>query len=234
MTRVPRRALMIAAVSAALLTGCSSAAEPDRSAADRQNGGSSDSATAGKEAEGDEAGLPKAAVTVGTASSPCRLPVTFRMPESWRPEAVSIDPSLGGPPQQGTVRLVCEIDAKPAGMVGFLRVWQGKGHNPRQALDAFLTEAHAEESRFRTVTPGTAAEAAAAGTATKAGKLDAVEVTYVSADPDLAERKKERALAVAAPRGTVVVLDLGGMDTAEHERMLPAFRLALETLRARP
>ncbi|WP_331274861.1 lipoprotein [Streptomyces clavuligerus] len=82
--------------------------------------------------------------------------------------------------------------------------------------------------------PGTAAEAAAAGTATKAGKLDAVEVTYVSADPDLAERKKERALAVAAPRGTVVVLDLGGMDTAEHERMLPAFRLALETLRARP
>ncbi|WP_231627066.1 lipoprotein [Streptomyces apocyni] len=157
--------------------------------------------------------------TVGAADSACPLPVTFDFAEKWKPKAVDLDGSapdaLG---KQGTVKLACEIDAKPAGNIGFLRVWTSDATDdtPREVLDAFVADkSSTKQVKYRD---------------TKAGEIPAVEVTYLYTSKALDETKKERALAVSTPSGPVV-LDLGGLDTQEHDEMLPAYRLAKETMR---
>ncbi|MEV7392434.1 lipoprotein [Streptomyces sp. NPDC091215] len=59
--------------------------------------------------------------------------------------------------------------------------------------------------------------------------VSGVRVDYVCSSGLLGASKKESALAVVTPRGPVV-LHLGGLDSEEHEEMLPAFELAQETL----
>ncbi|MFF3689905.1 lipoprotein [Streptomyces sp. NPDC002187] len=225
MVRSAVRGLMsgvgLAVVPAALLlgsvTGCT--AEPE---AGRPSNGAS-SAKGGKDAAGDsgtaggkgDAGAKAAEKggSVGGAGSPCALPVTFDLAKSWKPEAVQAGFS------QGTVSLACEIDAKPAGSVGYIRVWTGgkQGDDVRKALEGFV----AEESKDREDEKYTE---------TKAGAFDAVEISYLSNSEFQDGPKKERAFAVATPKG-VVVLHLGGLDSQEHESMLPAYELAKKTLR---
>ncbi|NWF27065.1 hypothetical protein HW130_12410 [Streptomyces sp. PKU-EA00015] len=196
------------------VTGCSS--EP---AADAEAGARS---TADATATPAAAGSAEKGATIGGPGSPCPLPVTFDVAADWKPEAVEsggADDEFGALLRQGPVTLVCEIDAKPAGNIGFLRVWAGgkAGDDAREALRAFVADA-AKSREKETYT------------ATKAGERDAVEVTYVNTDDLLDEPKKERAFAVATPEG-VVVVDLGGLDTQEHEEMLPAYELARKSLR---
>ncbi|WP_267244163.1 lipoprotein [Streptomyces sp. PR69] len=158
--------------------------------------------------------------SLGARGAACELPVTFGLAASWEPEAVKLDTEFGAL-THGPVTLVCEIDAKPAGNIGFLRVWtaEGKGGgDARAALEAFV----AEEAKSRD---------AVTFTETKAGGFPAAEVRYLNTSEFLDEPKKERALAVSAPGG-LVVLHLGGLDTEEHEEMLPAYELAKRTLRA--
>ena len=148
---------------------------------------------------------------IGAAGSACELPVTFDMAEHWTAEAVE------EPPRQGPVALVCEVDAKPAGHIGFLRVWTGEPGtaDARAVLEAFMAaEKNASKARYSTF---------------RTGGLTGVEVEYAykSEFDDVA--KTERALAVTTPRGPVVV-HLGGLDTGEHEAMLPAYELAKRTL----
>lgn len=159
--------------------------------------------------------------TVGGSGSACPLPVAFDLAASWKPKAVHVDPdselgaALG---MQGGVTMVCEIDAKPAGNIGYLRVWQGERSDltPRQVLEAFL----ADEDGAEKITYG----------GTRAGELPAAEAGYTVRSKLLDELKKERAFAVSTPDGPVVV-HLGGMDTAEHEAMLPAYELAKKSMR---
>ncbi|MGA5077499.1 lipoprotein [Streptomyces griseoincarnatus] len=158
-----------------------------------------------------------AATTVGGSNSACRLPVIFDIAESWVPEAVDTD-EWGSPPVQGTVSLVCEIDAKPAGRAGFLRVWTSEETklDSRGILDGYMAEeVGVDEPAYRE---------------TKAGAFPAAEVTYLKPGAAEAETKRERALAVKLPRGSLV-LHLGGLDTREHENMLPAYVLAKNTMR---
>jgi hypothetical protein len=63
-----------------------------------------------------------------------------------------------------------------------------------------------------------------------AGGLERVEVEYVRTSGILDGSKQECALAVSTSEGPVV-LHLGGLDTEEHQRMLPAHELAGKTLR---
>lgn len=129
------------------------------------------------------------------------------------------DPSGGF--QQGPVTLVCEIDAKPSGLVGFLRVWSGptSGSSPRQVLDAFLAgDKNISDRHDRQVAAGT---------------LTAAETTYLGVGLEPDQPRRERALAVATPQGTVV-LHLGGLDTAEHQKLLPAYELAKNSLAVTP
>jgi hypothetical protein len=158
--------------------------------------------------------------SIGGPGSACALPVTFDLAASWKPAAVQVveDDALSGLTKQGPVTLVCEIDAKPAGNIGFLRVWTGDrtAGTPRQVLKAFLA---ADPNAGR-------------GTYTdlKAGSLTAAEVGYTVSSELLDEPKKERAFAVSTPSGPVVV-HLGGLDSQEHQEMLPAYELAKKSVR---
>ncbi|MFG2296283.1 lipoprotein [Streptomyces sp. NPDC048603] len=168
----------------------------------------------------------KAGGSVGGDGTPCRLPVSFDLAKDWKPKAVThaADDQFASLFKQGGMTLACEIDAKPAGNIGFLRVWVAdKPAAPgeaRKVLESFMT--------------GEKAKGAPAYTDLKAGTggstLPAVQVAYETAPLD--EPKKESAFAVVTPGGAAVVVHLGGLDTAEHEQMLPAYRLAQQSLKA--
>jgi hypothetical protein len=111
------------------------------------------------------------------------------------------------------------VDAKPAGHIGFLRVWTGApgADDARTVLKAFMAaETGATKARY---------------SAFKAGALTGAEVEYLYKTEFEDAPKKERALAVTTPGGPVVV-HLGGLDTEENEAMLPAYELAKRSLKA--
>jgi len=204
-----------ALLAAVALAGCSSASQ------DAAAPGGKPSAERSREAgEKAEKAVAAKAGSVGGPGSACALPVVFDLAASWKPKAVRIDPDseLAALGVQGGVTMVCEIDAKPAGHLGYLRVWQGKksDRTPRQVLEAFATD---ESGAGKFVY-----------TEAKAGDLPAAEVGYTVGDELSDEPKKERAFAVATPDGPVVV-HLGGLDAQEHEAMLPAYELAKRSLR---
>lgn len=208
-----------------LLAGCAEAAEKEDAKAS-----ASASATAQKTVE--------SGGTLGTAGSACELPVSFELAESWEPEAVEapaaqdsaasdgsedLDEELAQEMldemlRQGPVTAACEIDAKPAGYIGFMRIWTGEAgeDDARAVLEAFVADqdgaSKAKYSEF------------------KAGDATGAEVEYVYTSEVLDETKQEHAFAVATPDGPVVV-HLGGMDTEEHQKMLPAYELAKKTVR---
>lgn len=159
--------------------------------------------------------------TIGAKGSSCELPVTFDIAEEWTAETVDVGPAGDVAEEllrQGPVAVTCEIDAKPAGNIGYLRVWTGEPakDDARAVLEAFVeAQAGASKETYRTF---------------KTGGLDGVEVEYLYTSELLDETKKERALAVVTSDGPVVV-HLGGLDTEEHEEMLPAYQLAKRTLR---
>jgi hypothetical protein len=193
------------ALLAGVLTGCSEAAEGDDSKASARP-----SATV--ETTGADDPAATSGGTIGAAGSACELPVTFDIAKSWKAEAVE------APLSQGPVSLACEIDAKPAGNIGFLRVWAGKSGDAdtRTVLEAFIAaEDGVTKEKYSTFT---------------AGGVSGVKVEYVYSSELLGETKKESAFAVTTADGPVVV-HLGGLDTEEHEEMLPAYELARRTLR---
>ncbi|MFF3059410.1 lipoprotein [Streptomyces sp. NPDC057909] len=196
---------VLAAVSVAV-TGCTSSAQDDGGKAAPKPRAAAESAMKGG--------------SVGGSGSACALPVTFDLAASWKPEAVQLgkDEALKELARQGRVTLVCEIDAKPAGSIGFLRVWTGDrtDRTPRQVLEAFL----ADEPNVGKITY----------TDTEAGTLPATEVGYTVSSELLDGPRKKRAFAVSTPRGPVVV-HLGGLDSEEYEEMLPAYELAKRTVR---
>ncbi|MFD9870782.1 lipoprotein [Streptomyces niveus] len=205
----------------ALVAGCSSDPAPDPGpGADRKGG---DGADAAAPPAGDASKQAEKGGTIGAAGSPCALPVTFTLAAKWTAEAVEIDATadaaLAELARQGPVEMACEIDAKPAGNIGYLRVWTADttDSTPREVLEAFVAaDKTAGDAEYRE---------------TKAGSLPAAEVGYITTSEVLDESKKERALAVTTPKG-VALIHLGGLDSGEHDAMLPAFELARKTLRA--
>lgn len=163
----------------------------------------------------------KAAGSVGGDGTACKLPVSFDLMANWKPKAVTHqdDEQFAALFKQGGLTLQCEIDAKPAGTIGFLRVWTADkaAGNARQVLETFMGEEKA------TGTPPVYTDV-------PAGTLQGVEVAYETSPLD--EPKKEHAFAVVTPGGAAVVLQLGGLDSTEHDAMLPAFRLAQQSLKA--
>ncbi|MFJ1807162.1 MULTISPECIES: lipoprotein [unclassified Streptomyces] len=209
------RGLTLAALLSGLMTGCAAeGAGPDAAS------GASARTTAKVAQRGGSIGAP---------GSACELPVTFDIAEFWKAEAVDAqeETAATGDPadladaflRQGPVTMACEVDAKPAGKIGFLRVWTGEpgDADARAVLEGFVAaEKQASGAKYRTF---------------EAGDITGTEVEYVTTSELLEETKKEHALAVTTSGGPVV-LHLGGMDTAEHEAMLPAYELAKSTLHA--
>ncbi|WP_328942780.1 lipoprotein [Streptomyces sp. NBC_00250] len=161
----------------------------------------------------------KAGASVGGPGTPCALPVSFGTAEKWTPKAIENpdDPEFAVLTRQGPATVRCEVDAKPAGHVGYLRVWTAAKGPARAALEGFVkAEENTSEVTYKESGSG-------AGPVT--------EVTYTVYNKVMEESKEERAFAVATPKGTVIV-HLGGLDTAEHRAMLPAYELAKSTLKA--
>nr|WP_089117842.1 lipoprotein [Streptomyces sp. SS07] len=230
MTRGTGRGRVPAAVTAAAamtLAGCSSSAGTGT-----EGGGSAPApavsgsalAKAAERAGADKAGTEAAVAAkggrLGGAGSACELPVTFDLAARWKPKAIELEPDsvLADLAEQGTVKMVCEIDAKPAGNIGFLRVWRGEASedDPQAVLKAFVEDdPNASEAAYTQV---------------KAGALAAAEVGYTVHSELMDESKQERAFAVITPDGPVVV-HLGGLDSDEHTAMLPAFELAKRSLK---
>ncbi|MFI6288651.1 lipoprotein [Streptomyces sp. NPDC051018] len=197
---------------AALVTGCSGEQGPDgpatsvKGSENRENSGTGASSPAG------------GGGTVGGEGSPCRLPVTFGLAPKWRPKAVEGGGETAMPPL-GPVRLVCEIDAEPAGRTGLLRVWTGgaKGDDPRRALESFVAE-FVENSKDVVYTEA------------RTGGFASAEADFLSEQALNEEVTKVRALALSTDRG-LVVLEMSGSNDEDHEAMLPAFELAKRSLR---
>ncbi|MFI9155299.1 lipoprotein [Streptomyces sp. NPDC053367] len=205
------RGLVCAALLAGALTACSEGAEKQPEV--------TDAATAGKSAEAVAKGG-----TLGAAGSACELPVTFDLAAGWKPEAIAAASPGDGEAvadllRQGPVSAACEVDAKPAGHIGFLRIWTGEpgADDPREVLEAFVAAEDGNAGqRYRTFEADSGVTGA--------------EVAYRHTDELLEETKQEHAFAVVTDSGPVVV-HLGGLDDEEHEEMLPAYELARKTLR---
>ncbi|GHG92447.1 lipoprotein [Streptomyces rubradiris] len=226
----------VAAAFAVLLGGCAGTADDDgKTSASASVDASADAKGAAAEDTGEKATAAARGGTLGPAGSACELPVSFGVAKDWEPKSIDAEKesaqlSKGGEDgdlagelaaamlRQGPVTAACEIDAKPAGNIGFLRVWKGKPGDADAGgvLRAFVAaQKGAGKAQYHSFKTG--------------GGVPAVEVEYVSADKILEETKKECAFAVGTPDGPVV-LHLGGMDTREHEEMLPAYELAKSTL----
>jgi hypothetical protein len=218
------------ALLAALLAGCGG------------DGGSDAKPSARASADRSAAARAASGVFVGPEDSACPLPVTFEVARKWEPKAIEAEESpegsgdsgagedvddfekelreelLGSLLTQGPVTAACEINARPAGRVGFLRVWTGEpgDGDARSVLEGFVAaENEPGEERYREFT---------------GNGLDGVEVEYLTTSALLDETRKHRAFAVTTPSGPVVV-HLGGVDAREHDRMLPAFELARSTVK---
>ncbi|WP_433342132.1 lipoprotein [Micromonospora sp. CA-111912] len=198
-----RRVAVLAALALTTTAGCADKATPAVTPA------SSAGPTASPVAAGppwyDEVAPATAGTTVGPEGSACPLSMTFSVPPEWKVKAVK----SGTDYRAGPALLLCEIDAKPAGHIGFLRVWrieEAAPLDPQLTVDKFLNEysSKAEDSQYRP---------------TKAGPLDSFEATWTE------EGSRKRAIVVSTPQGRLM-LTLGGMDDEEFEAMLPAYQLA--------
>ncbi len=167
-------------------------------------------------------------MVLGAAGSACELPVTFGLVEDWKPAAVELDGlgELADLYRNGPFEVVCEIDAKPAGDIGFLRVHVAPGRkgSPRSHLETFIAgEApDARKAGNFEVTKTEFADVTLGGQA-------AAEVTYETYNKSMEHESKYSAFAVNTPAGAVVV-KLSPFGADEHDNTLPAFDLAKRTL----
>ncbi|GGU96798.1 hypothetical protein GCM10010260_35520 [Streptomyces filipinensis] len=220
-----RGGVVLAVALAAVLGGCAKSPDGDAKSA------SGALASAG----GEGTGATASGGSIGAAGSRCELPVRFAVAKGWKARAVDAEKELSKTSKgsdgdlsgafadaflrQGPVTTACEIDAKPAGHIGFLRVWTGKpgDADAGDVLRRFVAaEDNVSKEKYRSVRTG--------------GGLRGVEVEYLYTSKLLEETKKETAFAVSTPDGPVV-LHLGGMDSEEHDAMRPAYELAKRTLK---
>lgn len=146
-----------------------------------------------------------ASAKVGGSDTACPLPVAIDIPDKWKP--AGLDAGMFG---QGGLDARCEIDAKPAGAVGFIRVWVGSSAEPRQALESYLADQpRATDIQYRD---------------TAVGQGSGVEATWVNENTG-----RQRAFAMSTPLKAIMV-SAGGIDDEEHQKMLPAYLLAKQSL----
>ncbi|MBP2473309.1 hypothetical protein JOF53_002181 [Crossiella equi] len=161
----------------------------------------------------------RAATGAGQVSSACaKLPVDFEVAKAYVPKEVTEAAKIPALGQKGPFTLACEIDAKPAGNLGFLRVWAAdKALAGKAGLDGFLAAvkgAAKVDSRDYPV-----------------GGVTTLEATYVTPDPLEDGKERDQRVLVVPLTATTLVLELGGLDSDESKEMLPAFVLARQTLK---
>ncbi|WP_132125240.1 lipoprotein [Actinocrispum wychmicini] len=163
----------------------------------------------------DKVGPAEEGGTVGGSGSPCALPVTFAHAKQWKVQ--SIPPDAAKSFTIGSFGPVCELDGKPAGVLGMIRVWQGgkPGENVESQLKLFADGDKSKDSEQPKLTP------------VKLTGVDAMEAAYQRSLDGVKHR--EYAIAVQAG-GKVVVVKVGGIDQETLDEMMPAYLLARQTL----
>lgn len=156
---------------------------------------------------------------IGAAGTACEMPVRFGLAESWKPKAVTIAPNdpLAELARRGPLTMVCEIDAKPAGSIGFLRVWTGGKADLRPSLETFIGT-DASEPAF---------------TDMRIDGRPALEVVYLEKSQLDDAMDEERVFAVETAQG-IAAISLESFDSEEHKSMLPAYELAKSSLTVTP
>ncbi|MEU4423468.1 lipoprotein [Actinoplanes sp. NPDC024001] len=167
--------------------------------------------------------------TIGAAGSACEMPVSFDLVALWKPKAVDLA-ELGEAAdlfRVGPFEVVCEVDAKPAGEVGFVRVYLSKktAGTPREHLEKFVA-ADGKEARDA----GNAEVRKTTYSKITVDGKPAAEVTWEPYNKSLDHASKYSAFAVKTPKG-VVVVKLSPFGADEHANVLPAYELAKKTLK---
>jgi hypothetical protein len=199
MTRLAAVAVAVALV----LAGCSSGSDDDRAPTTTAPTGATSAPPDVPTENWDD---PQPAEATEVSYPACDVPATFDLADRWAAKAVPADAAgLLGP-----YPLACEIDGKPAGVIGFLRVFRAAGVDARKAATGMAgTKTAGLRTREFTAPAG-------------AGW----EVAFGPAD------KPERAFAVTLGADTVVI-HWSGLDADEHKAGLPAYLLAQASLARR-
>ncbi|MEW1549362.1 lipoprotein [Streptomyces tsukubensis] len=180
--------------------------------------GCSDSGSAADEGSGPGPDPKTRTQRIGAAGGVCELPFTFEAPAGWKVAPASAE-AMGGF-TMGMAELVCELDARHAGVSGFVRLWNDptQSGTSRLVLEGFVSESPLKKVRnveYREV---------------KAGPYEAVEVSY-EGDHDLwGDGQKERHLAFETAKGFTVI-DIDAQHTPAHGELLPEYERIRKTLR---
>jgi hypothetical protein len=136
----------------------------------------------------------------GTA---CPQALTFDVPAGWK---LTGDFTAAGGMTLGGLDLVCELDGKPAGVLGIMRVFKGPAGDLRAVGARYVADwaPTATEVEYRDA---------------KIGPADGVEVSFRSDD-----HYTRDFLVASGP--TVYLVDWGGLDSDAHAAGLPAYALA--------
>ena len=186
---MPRRLLAVVAVLFAL-AGCASTPPAPIRTGGPANGPWSDAAPA---VAGGKTGP-------GTA---CPQALTFDVPAGWK---LTGDFTAVGGLTLGGLDLVCELDGKPAGVLGIMRVFKGATGDLRAIGARYVADwaPTATEVEYRDA---------------KVGPADGVEISFRSLD-----HYTRDFLVESGP--TVYLVDWGGLDSDAHTAGLPAYVLA--------
>ncbi|PRX22489.1 lipoprotein [Actinoplanes italicus] len=161
--------------------------------------------------------------SIGADGTPCEMPLSFDAAADWKATAVDAKTlgELAGLAKVGDFTVVCEIDAKPAGSIGFIRVHVADGLSglPREHLAAFVKA----DGTGKEISGETYTDVQIAG-------AQAAEVTWEAYSQVADQRTKYTAFALNTKAGAVVVR-LAPLDEGEREGMLPAYELAKQTVK---
>ncbi|MEU8663848.1 lipoprotein, partial [Actinoplanes philippinensis] len=162
--------------------------------------------------------------TVGGKGSACELPVSFQAAAGWKAKKVEATGELAALAKVGDFTVVCEIDAKPAGNIGFLRVHVADGLSgaPAEHLQEFMKVAIGKREASNTDIADV-----------QIGGAQAAEGSWETLDKEYDIRSKYTAFALNTKKG-IVVVQLAPLDTGEFTSMQPAYELARTTARREP
>lgn len=148
---------------------------------------------------------------VGPGSECKDTPVRFDVPDKWT--VGYIGSGFGAEFPVAGMPLMCEIDAKPGGIIGFIRVWHGRStREPKAVLEDYVKQIapRAVDVRYRP---------------TRIGDLDAWEVWYQRPPDDVSDESQGRAFALSTD-GQAVVTGWSALDDADYIAGLPGYVLA--------
>ncbi|MFE1347795.1 lipoprotein [Streptomyces sp. NPDC058757] len=203
--------LRTALLAAALLTACGTTPEPGPPA----SGAAAKPSPTSPSPAPTASAAPTAAASVGGPGTACALPVSFSLAEGWEPETVEKpeDPDFAALVEQGPATIVCEATSEGTPHIGFLRVWTAPKGPAGAALSAFVKDDRTKALVLKDV---------------KLGGTAAVEARYSAYSALEEEWRDGRSFAVETAKGTVVIVELGGLD-AEEDAVVAAYELAKST-----